>query len=475
MAQPFVLAFGPWLPDGADAAFSMTFQYQATPIPLADVLNVYFSQGAYRSLPTFAASAGGALGAQALAAVTTLSGTGSPIIVAGDASDLFQWTGSAWSNASSAAGTYAGAAHWSFARLGECLLATDGVHALQSLTLGDPSFAAVAGAPIGNVLGVINQSVLVGSLTGYPYRVQWGAIGQPTVFPTPLTNDALANQAGQSDLDQDFGEVMFIGGGPQVGVILQRNGVTRATYTGGDVVFNFLPIERKRGLIARGAAVQAGSVTHYISDDGFWMTDGSASQNTGSSRSAQCNKWFLDNVNWNAVSAIRAAWDATLKNVLYAIPTGTNTLPDTLLLLHPESGYWTKAAIPVECLWTDNDGTRLRVGLFSQAHALGYLTGATQSGYCETYDLAFTDQQTRYLSEALPHIQCTDSPTMRAAGKEALDDALIYTPDAARDPFTRTCAFDTLPGGRFVRTRLTSSAASAFQGATLYLEQGGGI
>ncbi len=475
MARPFILAFGPWLPDGADSAFTLPFQYQATPVPLADVLNLYYAQGAYRSLPSLAAVAGGALGARALAAFTTLSGAGAPQRFAATASDLFTWTGAAWANASTAVGAYAGAAGWSFARFGECVYAADGVHALQSITLGDPNFAAVAAAPIGSILGVINQSLLVGALTGYPYRVQWSAIGDPTTWPTPLTNTAIADESGQTDLEQDFGQVLFIGGGPQMGVILQRNGITRATYQGGDVTFSFLPTVRRRGVIAAGAAVQQGSLTHFIADDGFWVTDGSEAKSTGTTGGAALDKWFLDNVNMDAVATIRGAWDSTLKCVIYAIPTGTNALPDTLLLFNPTSGFWTKAAIPTECLWTDQTGTQHQVGLFNQAHSSAYLTGAPASGYCETYDLGFTDQQARYLSEAQPHIVCTDSPIMRAAGKEAIDDALIYTPDVGRDPFTRTCAFDTLPGGKFVRTRLTSSATSAMQGATLYLEQGGGV
>lgn len=466
------------MPDGADIAFSMPFQYRDTPVPLADVLNVYYAQGAYRSLSSYAAAVGGALASQCLGAFTALDSSGNPQIYAGAGSDLYHWTGSAWALVSSSAGAYPGATHWSFATFGGCVIATDGIHALQDMSVGGAAFAAITGAPIGNVLGVINQSLLVGDIQGspaYPYRVQWSGIGDPSSWPTPLTDAAIAAESGYDDLDQEFGQVLFIGGGPQMGVILQRNGITRAAYQGGDIVFSFLPIERKRGVIARGAAVQVGAVTHYIADDGFWATDGSQSSPTGTTQQAALDKWFLSNVNWNAISTIRAGWDATLKCVVYAIPTGSNTLPDTLLLLNPSSGYWTKAAIPTEMLWTDQTGLQHRLGVFNQSHTLGYLTAAAAPGYCETYDLAFTDQQIRHVSEAQPHIVCTDSPTMRIAAKEAADDALSYTADIARDSFSKTCSFDTMPAGKFVRARVTSSAASSIAGCTLYTEQGGGV
>ena len=475
MPRPLVLAFGPWLPDGANIAFGVPFQYSATTVPCADVSNVYYAHGAYRSLPSFAGLSGGALAAQSLGAWTALDASGNPQIYAGAGSDLYHWNGSGWTNVSKSVGAYAGAAHWGFATFGGCVIGTDGIHPLQDMTVGGANFADIAGAPIGNVLGVINQSLFVGALSGFPYRVQCSGIGDPSSWPTPLTDAAVAAQSIQEDLDQEFGEVLFIGGGPQMGVFLQRNGITRAAYQGGDTVFAFLPIERKRGVIARGAAVQVGSVTHFIADDGFWATDGSQSTPTGTTNSAALDKWFWNNVNQNALGVIRAGWDADKKCVAYAIPTGSNTLPDTLLLLNPQSGYWTKSALPTEMLWTDSDGSRHRLGCFNQSHALGYLTGAAPSGYCETYDLSFVDGQVRHVSEAQPNIICTDSPTMRVAAKEAADDALFYTADIGRDSFTKSCPFDTMPGGKFIRARVTSSAASAISGCTLQLEQGGGV
>jgi len=477
MPQPYVISFGPWLPDGADLAFTSP-NNTGSPVPLSDCLNVYFSNGEYQSLPSFAPLSGGGIGAQCLGARTALDSSGNPQIYAGAASDLYHWTGSAWSAVSSSAGAYSGAQHWSFAALAGCVLAADGIHALQDMTIGGSAFAAIASAPIGNVLGVINQFLFVGDLTtptAYPYRVQWSAIGDPTQWPTPLTDAAIAAQSSYEDLDQEFGQVLFIGGGPQMGVFLQRNGITRATYQGGDTVFAFLPIERKRGVIARGAAVQVGSITHYIADDGFWATDGSQSVPTGTTEHSALDKWFWNNVNQAALSTIKGGWDANLRCVVFAIPTGSNTLPDTLLMLNPLSGQWARSAIQTEMLWSDSDGKRHRLGVFSQAHAIGYLTGAPASGYCETYDIGFVDGQVRHVSEAQPNILCTDSPTMRIAAKQAIDDPLSYTADVGRDSFSKRCPFDTMPGGILLRSRVTSSAASAIKGATLYLENGGGV
>lgn len=471
--KPYVIGFGPWLPDGADLAFGMPFQYSQTPVPLADVQNVYYSRGAYRSMPTLAA--GNAAAAQVLNANTSLDDTGAPKIYLGTATDLYAYAAGAYTNVSKSAGAYAGTAFWSFVDFGGCIIGANGINLLQDMTVGGAAFADIAGSPIGRVVGSINQSLIVGDITSpvaYPFRVQWGGIGDPASWPTPLSDVAIAAQSGYEDLTEDFGRVMFIGGGPQMGVVLQRLGITRLQYVGGDVVFQFIPYERKSGLVAKGAAIQVNGVVHYISDDGFKMTDGSQVIGTGTSQSAALDKWFLNNVNMSALDSIRAAYDANLKLVMYAIPTGVNTLPDTLLLLNAPSGQWTKAAIPSECLWTDTDGTTHRAGAFDQLHHIAYFTGAPAAGYCETYDLSFVDGLIRDVPEAQPHIVCTDRPTMRIGSKRWADDTVSYTADSARNAFTGRCTWDPPPSALFQRARVTSSNASAINGATLYMTDG---
>ncbi|OYV26180.1 MAG: hypothetical protein B7W98_03315, partial [Parcubacteria group bacterium 20-58-5] len=196
MAKPYVIGFGPWAPDGADVAFGMNFQYSQTTVPLADCNNVYYAHTSYRSLPAFVSS--GALASQCIGAWTALDTSSNPQIYAGAGSDLYHWSGSAWTNVSKSAGAYSGATQWSFVDFGGCIIGADGIHAMQDMTVGGSAFADITAAPIGNVLGVINQSLFVGDLTSptaIPYRVQWSGIGDPASWPTPLTDAAIAAES----------------------------------------------------------------------------------------------------------------------------------------------------------------------------------------------------------------------------------------------------------------------------------------
>lgn len=481
MSQPFSINFGPWVPDGADVAIGIASQYTPTNLPLADCLNVYWSDQGYRSLKTFG-GVGTALGAQALGAFTAINSSAAPQIFAGTGSDLFQWGGSSFTNVSKSSGAYAGTAFWSFAEFAGCICAANGINLLQDMAIGGSNFADVTNSPIGYVIGAIGQFLLVGNIVSAtltssptPYRLYWSGIGDPTNWPTPLTDAAIAAESGYEDLTQEFGAIMFIAPGPLQGLVFQQTGITRLNYVGGDVVFQFAPIERKRGLVAKGAAVQVGELTHFLSGDGFYMTDGSQVIPTGAATdgSIGLDRWFWANVNTSALNAISAGWDATLKCVVFAIPTGSNTEPDTLLLLNPRDSRWTRAQIANELIWPDNTGTQHRLGLFSQSHQLGYLTGTPNSGYCETYDGSFLDGRVRDVVEAQPNVLCRDSPTMRIGYREAIQDAITYSPDNPQNSFSRRVTWDPPPAGRFVRARVTSAAATALNGCTIFTEMGG--
>jgi hypothetical protein len=495
MPQPLVMQFGPWVPDGADIAFQPPSNGPIN-IPLSDCLNVYWANSTYLNLPSLATFGNfSALPAQCLGAFTAIDTNGIPRVYAGTGSDLYQWNGLTWVQVSKSTGAYSGTVYWSFAEFGGCICAVNGVSPLQDMPIGGSTFADIPAAPIGKVTGVINQSLFIGDIAGTPYRVQWSAIGDSTQWPTPLTDAAIAAQSGFQDLTQDWGNVMFIGSGPQFGVIFQRNGITRATYVGGDVVFSFVPFERRRGLIARGAAVQHSEMTFFISDDGFHITDGSQVDNIGRSDdgSLGVDQFFWSNVNKAAVSNISSGYDADKKSIFWAIPTGFNTLPDTLLTFNPSSKRWTKSAIASEFVFTDNDGSRHQLGVMDRSHRYNSLTGPPQSGFLETYDINFNDQRVRFVTGVKPHIDfalLTDSsgnpitntggsplvgdrPTCRAGAHNSESDAVVYTADAEPDAFSKIAP--ALATGSLFRARVTAGASPKIPGATIYTETGGGV
>ena len=310
-----------------------------------------------------------------------------------------------------------------------------------------------------------------------PYRVWWPAVGDPTNWPTPLTQAAIAAESSYEDLNPDSGQIMFIAGYPLYALIFQRFGITRANYVGGDVVFDFAPYEFTHGVVAHGAAVQVNSVVFFLADDGFFMTDGAnvVPVGTDAQNSMGIDNWLWANINMNALEAIRAGYDASKRCVFFAIPTGTNTLPDTLLSYNPLARKWTKSAVACETIWSADNGadsfppTRQLLGVIDQSHTPNTLSGSPLTGYLESADIYFVDGLRRLTVGVRPNVSASDDPACTVGVRETLEDAVSYGASTTPDGFSKVA--DALSSGMYTRVRIQSDSATALKGGTLYLEQ----
>jgi hypothetical protein len=306
-------------------------------------------------------------------------------------------------------------------------------------------------------------------------RVWWSAIDLPNFFPAPFTNAALAFQSSLEDLEADLGPVTAIVGYPLYFLVFQQNGITRAIYQGGNVVFAFGTYEWKRGLIACGAYVQVGPNVYFLSDQGFFYTDGAnvIPIGTAQDNSAGIDNWFWANANLAQLSTITGAYDATLRSVIFAVATGTNTQPDTLLIYNLLAQRWTRAQVPSAVIWSDDDGSRHRLGIMTQGTTPGYqrLTGTPLSGYLESCDMYFIDGQRRLSTAARPLINCTDQPLVTIGNRDDLKQSVKYAAGSYPDRFSKLNPC--LSGGMYTRARVTSAQATSIHGVTLYLETEG--
>jgi hypothetical protein len=317
--------------------------------------------------------------------------------------------------------------------------------------------------------------VNVQNAPAYRSRLQWSPIGNPTTaWPTPLTNAALAVQSGINDLEYQYGPIMFISGYPLYGVIFQRNAITRAQYIGDNVVFSWQTYIHNQGLLAKGAAVKVSEKTYFLSDAGFLYTDGAnvIPIGTAHDNSEGIDGWFFANVNKSAYSAIRSGYDAVKRNVLFAIPTGSNTLPDTLLSYNVLSGHWCRSAISTEMIWTDSDGFTDRLGIINQSHQYQLLTGTPVStSYLESADLSFSDGLVRDTNGVRPNIDAASS-TVTVGTRNILGGSITYNAGFAPDSFGAGFA-PALTEGLYTRIRVSAVNASAIHGATCDMTPGG--
>lgn len=314
-----------------------------------------------------------------------------------------------------------------------------------------------------------------------PYRVQWSAIGDPTQWPIPLTNAATAAQSSYDDLDPTYGPVVFIAGYPQYALIFQRTGITRASYVGGTVVFSFQPYEFKRGAIAHGAAIQIGALVYFLADDGLWVTDGANVNPVGTApdNSSGIDRWFYANVNQQALESMRSGYDATKRSLVFAIPTGTNTQPDTLLTYNLLAQRWSRSQVAVETIWTTDNGTdgtpatRQLLGIIDQTGTPVTLTGPPMTGYLETADLYDMSGNYRLTTGAIPMVESADEPLVIMGTRDTLMQPVSYQNGVTQDSFSNIAPV--LSEGRYTRVRMQSASATNFQGVTLIGDSRDGV
>jgi hypothetical protein len=162
-------------------------------------------------------------------------------------------------------------------------------------TLGSASNFATLGstsgsAPAASRLGKINKFLIVGNTSSADYHMQWSGINQPLSWPTPNSATATAQQSGEQYLDAEYGEITGFSNGDQHGLVFQRGAITRITYVGPPVVFQFDKISDKYGCAYPRSIVQVGNLTYFISSAGFCVTDGVTVKEIGLNK---CSKFFL--------------------------------------------------------------------------------------------------------------------------------------------------------------------------------------
>lgn len=335
--------------------------------------------------------------------------------------------------------------------------------ALLTTIAATRQFAEITAAPYADTIAVVGQFVVAGNLwddtdgtrafggsgTARPFRenyVQWGAIDDPTNWPQPGSSTAIASQAGEQGLDRGFGAVMAIHGGEQFGVILQNNAVTRMTYVGGSVVFQFDTIAKWIGSKYIHGSVMVGGLTYFLSQRGFCMTDGSVIRKIGDGRVDR--QWDTDYA--SATDAVSCAYDPVNECVCWG-------MGNKIYYYHPATDRWSVANQDHMFLMTPN---------FTPSHPsklIGWDDNGVRGEFAATAGSAvFTTGEAEFnpggysrLSGFKPLVSGSTAVSMTVAigTRNSQDTAASFTSETT--PTTRTGFADFRAEARYHRARVT--------------------
>lgn len=231
--------------------------------------------------------------------------------------------------------------------------------------------ASTGTAPRARQIATIGRFVVVGDTSNGSSgsgnnHLQWSAIDQPRNWPTPGSATAVAFQAGEQFMPSELGQIRGIVGGDQFGIVLQLHGLTRLTYIGGDLVFQFDPIERGKGCFFPNSVVQYGGLTYYISQEGFHVTDGVRVDDIGDHK---VNKYFASAVNYGYPDRVYGGVDYGRKLIYWNfVPSSAATgVPTKAIVYNITEKRFSKGTVTSYALFTGLRGNDVASGNFARS------------------------------------------------------------------------------------------------------------
>jgi len=149
-----------------------------------------------------------------------------------------------------------------------------------------------------------------------PYRVRWSGINAPTAWVASATT-----QSDAQDLPFDNGDVQRIISG-NYGIIFQERAITRMTYVGSPLVFQFDEMESGRGTPSPFSVRKIGDLIFYLGQDGFYVFDGEKSTAIGANK---IDRTFWNDVDKTYLNSIVTAVDFNKHVIYWAYAGDANT------------------------------------------------------------------------------------------------------------------------------------------------------
>ena len=315
---------------------------------LTDCSNIVPYASGFKGAPSPVSVGANALAAECRGAVVATKLDGSRRIFAGTQTKLYELNGTSWTDRSAGGGSYTGSSEsrWSFCQFGDTTIASNLADDMQSSSSG--AFAAIAGAPKAKiVVSASNNFVLA-------FNTNDGTYGQS---PDRWRCCAQGNQADWTvsvSTSANTGRLVAVEGAIQAAMTLgdyvvayKQRAVFVGTYVGAPVVWQWnLITGGECGAVGKEAVCDIGGAHFIVSNDNFWLFDGTRPVPLGSGINRQ---WFLDNSSPTYRYRTKVIYDKQNNLVRVNYPSLTSTgACDACLVFHVGTKRWGRNDVTIE-------------------------------------------------------------------------------------------------------------------------------
>ena len=318
-----MIPFGEWLPDQPDHMNA----------GVVTATNVIPSASGYKPFPQLISYSN--------AATATIRGIyaakdndGNVALFAGDSGKLYKFTPSSnnltdVSKAGSPAYDLTGNERWRFVQFGQYVLVAGGIgEEIQKWDLStDTAFSNLGGSPPNaEFIAVVRDFIWTANIEDsggrVPFRTRWSAFNSIDSWTVGT------DQADFQDLP-DSGAITGLVGGEYATILCER-AIFRATYTGPPLIWQFDRVESQIGCKLAGSVCNYGSLTFFLSDNGFHAFDGQKATPIGNEK---VDKFFEKDFNDNYKDNVSAAVDPLNQIAVWSYPSIASTSGDCDRLL----------------------------------------------------------------------------------------------------------------------------------------------
>ncbi len=336
--QEIPVEFGSWMPD--QPSLGNPGGYVARNVIPGS------RKGTYEPFRNLSSISTNALESEALGGTVARDSDNNIFPYAGTATKLYELRANAWTDESKAGGYSTNVEDvWEFTvwDRSQLIIATNFNDPVQSLQIGEGASADFAdlitstNKPTAKHIDAVRDFMVLGHTNDTtdgvrPNRVWWSAIGDPTDFDPDATT-----LSDYSDLPAG-GWVQRIVGGAEYGVIFQEKLIRRMEFIGSPVIFDLPAADRKRGTPIPNSVIAFGRNIFYISEEGFFVFNGSSSEPIGNNR--------VDNEFWRIFdlankTKVSTAIDLQNKLVLWAFPAASS-VANTIFVYKWDRGDWSE-------------------------------------------------------------------------------------------------------------------------------------
>lgn len=448
----------------------------------SEALNVLPAAQTYRPLRSLLAS-GSSMSSSRVFGGVSFRGTDLSVHnYGGDASKLYSFDGSAWTDFTRGSGGYTVPPQgmWRFAQFNDDCIAVDGTDEIQVIAMSaGTSFDDLAGASSftgARYVARCRDVVVIGRWASNPQGVGWSDIESDTIWG--------AGSADTRTMD-DGGQIMGVFGGESI-IVLQERCIRLGIRTDYPLTFTFDKVSQDKGCLCEWASAQHENLLFFIGQDGFYqLTSGQELKAIGLEK---VDRFFFADCDLNNLHRVVGAVDPVNKLWVISYPSVSGMgEPDSLMIYSWPLDRWAHARVAcdmilpamVQSSWHgDNvdsllgfaDDTdvlvddplftgagRLLLGAFTSDHELGFFNGDNLEATVDTGEAQLSQGQRSLVTGATPIVDGAAAPSVTLGTRDNLGSSVAWgSPQGAdEDGF---CEF--LKDARYHRFRITVAAGT---------------